>query len=155
MARSTPSDNLLQVSLQQHYVQHKEKSLIHFFLSFNMIYFHVENMKIFSLQYSDSTWNTIDIAMPLNREENTNFIEQCEYILSKVKLNQYIWGKFNSNPIWTWCFTEMRSSIIACVSSWGNVLFKLFLISSDSLGKCNFRKKDIYCFQLVSAIYNF
>jgi len=46
------------------------------FFSFSMIYFHLESIKIFPLQYSESTYNTINvIAMPLNREENTHFIE--------------------------------------------------------------------------------
>lgn len=93
MAGDTPSDNLLQVFLQQHYVQHKKKSLMRYFFSFSMIYFHLERIKIFPLQYSESTCNAINVvAMPLNREENTRFMEQCECILSKVKLYRYILG---------------------------------------------------------------
>lgn len=61
--------------------------------SFSIIYFHLESIKIFPLQYSESTYNTINVvAMPQNREENTHFTEQCEYILSKVKLYRYILG---------------------------------------------------------------
>lgn len=63
------------------------------FFSFSMIYFHLERIKIFPLQYSESTCNAINVvAMPLNGEENTRFMEQCECILSKVKLYRYILG---------------------------------------------------------------
>lgn len=66
---------------------------MHFFCCFHMIYFQLESIKIFPLLYSESTCNTTNgIAMRLNRGENTHFIEECGYILSKVKLYLYILG---------------------------------------------------------------